>query len=117
MQNLLTRTDPARKRKRQQSQPPNGNARHDASEHAQSERSHQPRRGHATSVFGAFWCGPLNEAVRRDALLRKELLDGRVVAGVADRGHPLGLHVLEALVGARPLRIEGGAALRDRTEG
>ena len=79
--------------------------------------SAQPRRAHATSVFGTFWCGPLDEAVRRDALLRKELLDGRVVAGVADRGHPLGLHVLEALVGARPLRIEGGAALLDRTAG
>ena len=51
--------------------------------------------------------------MRCDALLSKELLDGRVVAGVAERGHPLGLHVLEPLVGARPLRIEGGAALCD----
>ena len=68
-------------------------------------------------ILRCLLCGPLDEAVRRDALLRKELLDGRVVAGVADRGHPLGLHVLEALVGARPLRIEGGAALRDRKLG
>ena len=51
--------------------------------------------------------------MRRDALLSKELLDGRVVAGVAERRHPLRLHVLEALVGARPLGVGGGPALRD----